>query len=177
MSIKSNFQQSAYLNALKKQRSAQQDRKALNLKQIDRIAILFELSEAENIQQIAQDYAQRLKKLNKKVRLLAYTPEVIIPEGLPFDCFCKKETNWANVPTKSEVVQDFLENKYDLLISLYRKDSAPLDFILQAANAKMIAGYHRPEREDWYDLMVHNKKADLPKACEQLQKHLNWINK
>jgi hypothetical protein len=176
MSIKSNLQQNAYQSALKKQRSAPKNRKALNFKQMDRIALLFDLSQDANIQQIALDYANRLKKLNKKVSLLAYTNDSVVPEGLPFDCFCKKDTNWANVP-KSDQIQSFLQEQYDLLISLYLKESPALDFILQAADAQMIAGYYRAEHIDWYDLMVHNKETNLSKACEQLQKHLNWINK
>ncbi len=175
MSLKSSIQQSAYQQALKRYlRNSAVQKQAINLKQAEHLAILFDLSN-NSAEQAALAYAKRLEKLNKKVHLLAYTHESYVPEGLSYPCFCKKDTNWAQVP-KNEIIQEFLEQTYDILITFYLQESAPLDFILKAAQAKMVVGYHRPDWEASYDLMVHNKNQDLQLASQQLQKCLNWIN-
>lgn len=175
MGLKSGLQQMAYKQALKPHLAQQPTPQALNLLQLQKIAILFDASSASNTEAILA-YAKSLQKMKKEVQLLAYWPEKELPEGLPYEAFSTKALNWAGVP-KGEQIDAFLAHKYDLLIALYVGEQLPLDFLLQAAPSKMRLGFFEEGRTDQFDLMVHAAKKPMPALLKEIHQYLERINK
>jgi hypothetical protein len=149
----------------------------INLPRASSIALLVDISSGVDTleNKAVFEYAQSLRKLGKDVKVFAFTTEAKVPEGLDFDCFCKKDLNWALVP-KGAKVDEFLSKEFDILISLYFSESQPLDFIAQAARVKLRVGYYREGGRDFYDLMVHNKSKNFEKALKQINQALMMIN-
>jgi len=179
MSLKSSLQQTFYKQALKRrvQRAALK-RVPMNMSKASSIAILIDISAGSDtiINKAAFSFAASLRKLGKEVSIFAFIAEPKVPEGLDFDCFCKKDLNWALVP-KGPKVEAFLAKPYDILFGLFLTGSKALDYIIQVAKTQLNVGYYEPDRTHLYDLMVHNSEQDIEKAMKQMQDTLLRINK
>lgn len=179
MSLKSSLQHTFYKQALKRrQQQAALKRVPMNMGKASAIAILIDISAGLDsiINKAALGFAASLRKLGKEVSIFAFIAELKVPEGLEFDCFCKKDLNWALVP-KGPKVEAFLEKPYDILFGLFLNESKALDYLIQAAKTQLSVGYYEPERTHLYDLMVHNAEQNFEKALKQMQETLQKINK
>jgi len=141
-----------------------------------KIAILVDITTIDSDRlQIISEFIKRLKKLDKAIFNLAYTNELVVPEHLPFKCFCKKDLNWALVP-KGDVVEGFLAREYDILINLNLEKSKPLEFINKVCKAHLCVGYYQPDQTPLFDLMLHNPEKNFQLFTQQIEKNLRQIN-
>ncbi len=178
MGLTDNIRQLAYNKALKqKQEQNKIQREPFQWKKAKRFVLLLHLSESAQglSEEKVKDYAERLGRQGKEVTILAYTPAPQKPEGLGFECLCKKDLNWAKIP-KGPIVEAFLSQKFDVLIHTYFQDCSPLDFLSQAAKVGFRVGYYQAHRTHLFDLMLHNPAQDIEKMIEQIEPALKLIN-
>lgn len=177
MSLKSNIQRVVFNQALKKKtRQNQVKYHPFNLAKTKSFAFLLDISDGKPLYvQQAIAFAEKLRKRGKEVSLLAYTNAETRTEGQVFDCFCRKDLNWALVP-KGDVVDAFLAKEYDVLINFYFEESKALDFITRTAAAHFRIGYYDEDRTDLYDLMVHNPTMDIDTMIRQIEYGMGIIN-
>jgi hypothetical protein len=174
LSLKSSIQNTFYQQALKrKKKMARESISGMNLSKARTVAVLADIN-AAGFSDILK-YVESLKKENKTVFFLGYSSDAKIPEGLDFDIFCKKDFNWALVP-KGAVVDKFLGENYDILLSLYKETSPGLDFLAEACAAHIKASYYRADKSTVFNVMVQNAENDLVKSIGQLHSLLKKIN-
>ncbi|NUN99070.1 MAG: hypothetical protein HUU01_00485 [Saprospiraceae bacterium] len=157
-------------------RPAPASRKPVNLDSCQSIGLLFDATEPAT-REIVLRYAQKLRERNKKVQLMGFYLEDQ-PEdssSLPFLSFGRKQLNWALCP-KSEHVEAFIDQKFDMLINLDTKAKVPATYIVALSQASFKVG---PEMDsEWYfDLMIDvSRRPSLPHFIEQMESVLKKTN-
>ncbi len=177
MNLKSSIQKTFYRKSLKKKVKKNIATVPMNMSKASSVAMLLDITDGIDspFNQAALKYRDQLEKKGKKVELLAYTNDVKVPEALGFDCFCRKDLNWALVP-KGPLTNSFLSKAFDILFVFYKNESDALDFLAQTSDSKLVAGYYDENKKDFIHLMVHNEKADFARAVDQLDNLLQKIN-
>ena len=160
----------------KKLDTASVSRKSISFEKARNIGILLDATNREN-QVFADKYRDQLRKMGKKVNVLAYFNDSLTHNNILFDYFNNKNLNWYYQP-KSKKVEDFMNTTFDVLISLHLDESPPLEFISAMSKAHMRVGQYREEREFCYDLMIDiNDNPDLDKFVNQVDLYLKIINR
>ena len=123
----------------------------MNLDRAKTIAILFDANLLEHREQVLR-YAERLRKQNKRVRLLAYLAVVDKEATYPFKTFSRKEVDWAYRP-HGEQVEKFLQGSYDLFFCLSAAPNPSFEYLAAGVQAAMKIG-PVAEHSACYDLMI-----------------------
>ena len=96
---------------------------------------------------------------------------------LEFDYFARKDLNWFGIP-KSDVVKNFINNDYDILVDLTDGEHIPLNYVIKNSRAKFKVGKYSAELEEAYDLCIDVRRSDtLEDYLKQVNYFLNKINK
>ena len=153
--------------------SVARDKRVYNLDTATTAGILWMIDQEESFKKVEE----QLKKAGIKTTGLCYFPngKAIIPEGI--NGFSKKQTNyWTEIP-KPALVEDFIHQKFDLLIDLTMQKYFPLIYItaLSEANFKIgTAGIS----QNYFDLNIDFQTSpDTAQLADQILYYLIRINK
>jgi len=118
-----------------------------------------------------------LRKAGIKPWGLCYFPlrKAVIPSEIIG--FTRKETRcWTEIP-KSELAEDFIHQKFDLLIDLTGPKVFPLIFITALSEAAFRIGY-AGNTVNYYDLNIEfGEQPESIQLAEQILYYLKRINK
>lgn len=166
---------------LKKELNAQK-RKAqvANLAGAKKIALLYQADDEEVYKKVKR-YVKYLKEEEgiRKIMALGFSTEKETPfflqAKLEFDHFTKKELNWYGKPAGT-IVDNFIEEDYDIIIDLTMERVLPLRFILVNSKAKFKVGRYSDENEPYYDMMIAVSEENLDHYIKQINHYLKIIN-
>lgn len=97
-------------------------------------------------------------------------------ETVHFKYFSRKNINWYGKP-KNTNVDDFINNKFDILFDLSLANDFPLEYIAALSLAKFKVGRYTTDKAD-YDFMIDiskNPKHDY--LIEQIKNYISMLNK
>jgi len=120
-----------------------------------KIGILFDASELEEKLAVLR-FSKLLRSDGKSVKLLAFVDRSLKGENQPFPTFSKKDLDWALLP-KSNIVFEFMEKPFDLLLNFSQKEILPLEYIAATSNARFRVGM-ASQKTYCYDLMIDTSK-------------------
>ena len=115
------------------------------------VGVLFDATSLEERNTVLQ-FVDKMKQQDKQVKLLGFFNEKLKTSGFSFQYFNKKQLDWALRP-KSEEVDSFIKQPFDLLINISKKSILPLDYIAALSKARFRVGPFT-ENTFCYDLMV-----------------------
>ncbi|HLN74839.1 MAG TPA: hypothetical protein VK205_16225 [Prolixibacteraceae bacterium] len=119
----------------------------------------------------------RLNKAGIKTNGLCYFPvrSAKIPEGI--NGFTRRQTNfWTEVPS-AQLVDNFIHQKFDLLIDLTVNKHFPLVYVAALSEANFKIGYSG-STQNYFDLnIVFQTQPDAEQLAEQILYYLTRINK
>ena len=119
---------------------------------MQQIGILFDENQIDSLAEL-QKYVQAWIKKGKKVETFSFVDiKEFPPEEIPLNKFCKKNLNWYNIP-HGETVQSFLDNPYDILITINPEKKDYLHFLNAGSKAKFKIGL-LPDELELYNLIV-----------------------
>ena len=121
------------------------------------------------------NYSKELKRSGKKVSLMAYKEVKVLSGKEDFPCICIKDLKLNMTPKKGHV-QDFMHQKFDLLISLHTEECLPLEYISTASSAFFRIGYYQENKTVAYDFMVYGKSKSLRAFILQMESYIKKIN-
>lgn len=153
--------------------SVARDKRVYNLDTASSAGVLWTIDQKESFEKVEA----QLKKAGIKTSGLCYAPhgKFAIPEGI--NGFSRKQTNyWTEIP-KSEVVEDFIHRKFDLLIDLTMQKYFPMVYVtaLSEANFKIGTAGSSP---NYFDLNIEFQTApDTDQLADQILYYLIRINK
>ena len=182
MSVIKKLQNSISRLAGSKQEEAKRDKRVYNYAQAESIALIFKERGEEHYGVISK-YMSFLKDehLIKNLMALCYiedkeTPTYIKPR-VDFETFTKKDTNWQQLPSGT-IVENFINEPYNILIDLSLDDDMPIKHIVKQSNASFKLGKHSKKNEHLYDMMISVDKENLtPKELiEHVNHYLSIIN-
>ncbi len=137
------------------------------------IGILFDAS-SQTIRQEVGEFAKKLEKAGKKVRMLGFFNSNNLPEAHTFDAFTLKESNWQGLP-KSEKAATFSKEKFDLLLSFNPDETPQLEWLAAASPAAMKIGLATQHPND-FDIQLETPEGKgLHFFAEQLDIYLDKI--
>ena len=167
---------SAFFRRLLRQTLAAQkrQRKTHTLDSAHSIAILFDATHETDRKNVL-DFTTKLKEeQRKKVRLLGFV-DAKHPLGQTiFPQFTQKELRWNGKPF-GKATEDFLDEKYDLLLCLNKTEVPSLHWLACAAQAHMKIGTATTASHD-FDLMLETPaEKGVPFFVDQLHLYLEKI--
>ena len=151
-----------------------------NFSEIKTVGVIFDASNAEDFELIKR-YVVYMREHQKKVKVLGYFSSKKIPSltysKLEYDFFSTKETNWYGKPT-THVIDNFIEEEYDLLIDLNIHDHYTLKYIASLSKAKFKVGKYTEANKLIYDMMIEvDETKNLKYFLRQVDTYLAMINK
>lgn len=132
---------------LKKLNCPNADKYNLDLKDAHRIAVLFEASDLNSIN-LVKKFITSLVKNKYQINALGYVDDAHKSlehlSTLYFDYISKAQLNWYGKP-KGMIIDNFLEEDYDVLIDLSLKSHYPLTYLTLASSAEFKVGRFRKD--------------------------------
>jgi hypothetical protein len=164
-----------YKNLRKKIAQHRYERKAVNLTKVNDIGIIFDATDS-SLSEIVLRYAQNLKEKGRKVMLLGYFDDQLPHETVSFSYFNQKDKTWWLAPIKKAVVNEFMQQHFDLLMALYPGNQPQIEYITGLSKARFKASPLTAET-DGADLMVDMKNPkDLQGLIKQIEFYLGKVN-
>ena len=142
------------------------------------VGLLFDATDHENYE-TARSFTKFLSE--KKIRIFglgfADSKEVMnfYQYYTGFHFFTIKDSNWQGIPSNHNI-NDFINEKIDILIDLHLSENFQLDYINAMSKASFKIGPYTPDSSK-YDFMIDikaNPTADF--LCEQIKHYLSIIN-
>lgn len=150
------------------------ERSSISLEKALSVGFLFDGTQSED-RELVLGYAKKLKANGKKVKLLSFFDNDLKSENFTFAHFNKKQLDWALRP-KLKTVEDFMQQPFDLLINLSKKNILPLEYVAANSKARFRVG-PSTEHTYCYDLMIeHTEKQSLKFFIQQVEQYLRAMH-
>ena len=146
----------------------------VNDAKIESIGVIFNSTEFNDFE-IFRDLAKELKVHPNKIKIIAYTEDDKAVETSRELLFSKKEIGW-NAKIKSPELQDFLNQKFDALLSFYDEDNVELNLVTAFSKANFKIGISSHD-ERLFDFIIDTKSKDFNVFKNELIKYLSILNK
>jgi hypothetical protein len=144
------------------------------------VGILFDSSNPEDYE-LVKRYVVYLREHTKKVKVLGFFSTKNIPtltySKLEYDFFSLKELNWYGKPN-THIIENFINEEYDLLIDLNIHDHFALKYIAALSKAKFKVGKFKEGDEQIYDMMIDaDNTQKLKYFLRQVDTYITMLNK
>lgn len=153
--------------------SVARDKRVYNLDTATSAGVLWMIDQKESFEKVEE----QLKKAGIKTTGLCYFPhgKSTLPQEI--NGFSRKQTNyWTEIP-KSELVEDFIHQKFDLLIDLTMQKYFPLVYVTALSEANFKIGT-AGSSANYFDLNIDFQTApDTAQLADQILYYLIRINK
>jgi hypothetical protein len=142
------------------------------------VALLFDASDPEEFE-LVKKYIKRLKEEKIKVKALGYYHSKEMPalmaSKLEYDFFTKKQLKWYLKPD-NPIVENFINEPFDLLINLSMKTLTPLLYVMALSKAKFKVGLHNNKYLKYYDLTIKMPAGSHLRAfIPAVEKYVNML--
>jgi len=144
------------------------------------VGILFDASNPEDYE-LVKRYVVYLREHTKKVKVIGFFSTKNIPSltysKLEYDFFSLKELNWFGKPN-THIIENFINEEYDLLIDLNIHDHFALKYISALSKAKFKVGKFKEGDEQIYDMMIDaDNTQKLKYFLRQVDTYISMLNK
>ncbi len=153
--------------------SVVREKKVFNLDSAQSAGILWTIDQKESFDRVETE----LKKAGIKPVGLCYFPmrKAVVPSEI--NGFTRKQTRcWTEIP-KSELAEDFIHQKFDLLIDLTGTNIFPQIYLTALSEAAFKIG-NAGNTVNYYDLNIEfGEQPESSQLAEQILYYLKRINK
>ena len=148
------------------------EKKVFNLDSASSAGILWEIDQRESF-----DFIEKaLRSAGIETTGLCYFPinVGVIPDEI--NGFSRKQTTWSEVP-KTELAEDFIHQKFDILIDLTGQKHLPIVYLTALSEAAFKVGY-AGSSQNYFDLNIEfQQQPETSQLAEQILYYLKRINK
>jgi hypothetical protein len=156
----------------KKLASFSRGKKVCNLDSAKSAGILWEIDQKDAFDKMVKE----IRNTGVKVTGLCYFPmkKVVIPGEI--NGFSRKHISWFEIP-KTAVAEDFIHQKFDILIDLTEQKYFPMIYVTALSEAAFKIGYSGTS-DNYFDLNIEFKEQPEPnQLASQILYYLKRINK
>ena len=149
------------------------EKKVVNLDSAQTVGILWEIDQQEAFIKVKNELYLAVIKADG----LCYFPlkKAVIPEET--NGFSRKQTSWWLEIPKTQVVEDFIHQKFDILIDLTGQKSFPMVYATALSEATFKIGY-AGSSTNYFDMNIEfQDKPETSQMAEQILYYLKRINK
>ncbi len=148
-----------YQSALRKYIDPNRSVTVTNLYEAESVGLLVDVSDSNDLA-FLREFSRELQAKGKKISVLAYLNFSNGNDQLQIPFITKKNVNWYYLP-KGNQVEQFLSQRYDVLLGAFKRDSPSLEYLTTRAQADFKVGpYLSAEKTYCFDLMVPQKEQD-----------------
>jgi len=151
-----------------------------NIGLVKRIGIVWDASKPDEFPGLSR-FHQKMHERNIEVNILGYFPGKNLPDQYTairyLTCIRKKEMNFLYHPVTYET-NNFISNRFEILIDINFKKLFPLQYISSLSNAGFKVGLFESETMDTpFDLMMEIKNpVDVENYLNQVIHYLEMIH-
>jgi len=149
------------------------EKKVINLDEANSVGILWEIDQRDAYIRIENElYLSGIRQTG-----LCYFPlrKAVIPEEI--NGFSRKQTSWWLEIPRAQLVEDFIHQKFDILIDLTGQKSFPMIYATALSEAAFKIGY-AGRSTNYFDLNIEfQNKPEASQLAEQILYYLKRINK
>jgi hypothetical protein len=151
-----------------------------NIGLVKRIGIVWDASKPDEFPGLSR-FHQKMHERNIEVNILGYFPGKNLPDQYTairyLTCIRKKEMNFFYHPVTYET-NNFISNRFEILIDINFKKLFPLQYISSLSNAGFKVGLFESETMDTpFDLMMEIKNpVDVENYLNQVIHYLEMIH-
>ena len=151
-----------------------------NIGLVKRIGIVWDASKPDEFPGLSR-FHQKMHERNIEVNILGYFPGKNLPDQYTairyLTCIRKKEMNFFYHPVTYET-NNFISNRFEILIDINFKKLFPLQYISSLSNAGFKVGLFESETMDTpFDLMLEIKNpVDVENYLNQVIHYLEMIH-
>jgi hypothetical protein len=153
---------------------------AINLQNARSIGIIYDATHEINFNKV-KGWVKALKDQKKKVKAMGFinskTLQAYHLAKLEFDFFSEADLNWYS-HSKSSIIDNFINTKFDILIDLNFDNCRPAYYIAALSQSSFKLGKLSPENKLIHDLLIDiNPSANnMDYFISQAQHYLQIIN-
>lgn len=171
--------QIAYYSLKRELNQLERNRKSPDIHQGKNIGILYDATDKDTFEQM-KDFFRDLKALGKNPVMLGYinyNQVTFHPLARPeADYFFLNQLNWYKKPM-GRVVQNFIDEPFDILINLSTLPLFQLDYIAAASKAGFKVGRSGSKTDKIYDMtLAINEGSDIQTFAYLIVHYLNNLN-
>ncbi len=176
--IKTKLGQLHFTKEIKKVRLV---REVVGFNEAGKIGLLYDATEEKDFE-VVKSYVKNIRSTYKKdILAMGYVDKKKLPMAqyaqYGLDFFTKKDLNYKMVPV-NPIVQNFINEKFDILINLNSGKCFPLRYISAMSNARFRVGRYLKNATDSYDMMVQIKGEPAIKiVIDEIEHFLKQLNK
>lgn len=153
--------------------SVVREKKVFNLDSAQTVGILWEIDQQEAFVRVKNE----LYLAGINATGLCYFPikKAVIPAEI--NGFSRKQTSWWLEIPRTQLVEDFIHQKFDILIDLSKQKSFPIIYATALSEATFKVGY-AGSSTNYFDLNIEFKEQpETVQLAEQILYYLKRINK
>ncbi|MES2593293.1 MAG: hypothetical protein V4608_15525 [Bacteroidota bacterium] len=144
------------------------------------VGILYDATNKEDFE-LVKRYVIFLREHRKKVKVLGFYTTKNIPDmtysKLEYDFFSAKDLTWYGKPS-AMVIQNFINEEYDVLIDLNINDHFALKYISALSKADFKVGKYNEKDVEIYDMMIDSDNTKTLKYfLRQVDIYIAMLNK
>jgi len=154
---------------------------ARNLYKAESVGIIYDATENEDFEKV-KAFIEKLKTKINKLESLGFVNSTELSEHhlrpLEFQFYSKNDLDKFFKP-KLEVINEFCNQKFDILIDFNIIEHLPNRFILAESQAMFKTGLYSETEPNYYDLMINidkNSENLLEELIKQTEHYLKMIN-
>ncbi len=148
----------------------------VNLDNAKTIGVLY-LANNKEQELIGKEFLEFLTAKGKKVTGLAFIKKLEKDREVGLPHITNKNVNFFYTP-KGKLTEDFIKQKFDLLINLYTDEQLPLEYISALSPAKYRIGRFNETKTDSFDLMIDISEGEwLTEYIKLIHHYLDHINR
>lgn len=153
--------------------SVNREIKVFNLDEAKTAGVLWQIDQRESVDRMKKE----LIRSGIETSGLCYFPirKAVVPEDIKG--FTRKQTRcWTEIP-KTELVEDFIRQKFDILIDMTSQQYFPMVYTTALSEATFKIGY-AGKSVNYFDLNIEfSEQPDNEKLADQILYYLKRINK
>lgn len=155
-------------------------KQVFNLDDAKTIGIAFEFTTPEDFE-LLKKYVIYLREHKKRVKCVGYykgkTEPAVQYSKVDYDFINVKDFSWYGKST-NHIVNNFVEEPYDIYIDVNLKDAVPIRYIAYVSAARFKIGHYKEDAESPFDMQISLPKEQGLKAyLREVDTYLQMINK
>lgn len=153
--------------------SVSREKKVFNLDSATSAGILWEIDQRDSFDRIENE----LIKAGINTVGLCYFPlkKAVIPDEI--NGFSRKQTSWWSEVPKTELAENFIHQKFDILIDLTGQKNFPMIYLTALSEASFKVGY-AGSLQNYFDLNIEFREPpETSVLADQILYYLKRINK
>lgn len=154
-------------------------REVVSFDEAGKIGLLYDATDEKDYEMV-KTYVKNIRaNFKKDILAMGYVDKKELPQSqfaqYGLDFFTKRDINFKMVPT-NPIVQNFINEKFDILINLNSGKCFPLRYISALSHARFRVGRYLRNATDSYDMMVQIKgEPTIKTVIEEIEHFLKLL--